>query len=485
MLCYIAVGFGDLKCHKNEGIALATRTLINDEFLHTALNKPPNTLNPYSADWKSNSLIQHLQTLRSVRCLALFGLITLSLYFIISMLTLRPSIAEERKISFWHWWNSAGEVKSIDVLSKYLTQYNLIWNKEKAIKSSTALYLRDINSLLETQSPDAAMMISSKIHNYDAKFSLMHLDDIAQEQGWDEVVPHAIQNSAKHNGHWVSAPINSHSTNWLWVNKNLFLRLNLPEPETWTDLIAVLERAKALNIPAIAALNDDWEQALLFELAVISTGGLEFYRRLFVNYQFSPDDKHILTQSFLRLEQLTHYFAESTFSNNWNQNSAMVNQGEVLMQIHGSWVNSELSALGAKPDIDYLCMRFPETQGAYLFHTDHVIFFNQQSSQPDKQKKMARMLLDKEFQRELSIASGASPSRVDISTDGFNSCSKNSIHDLRMANMRRAVLASLNHKDLYKIVADYLKQKTTTETAVNQVLTAITQQSISATSNSQ
>lgn len=398
---------------------------------------------------------------------------------------LHPSIAEERKIIFWHWWNSAGETQSIDVLTKYLTQYNLSWDKEEAIKNSTALYLHDINSLLETQLPDAAMMVSSNIHSYNAKFSLMHLHDIAQEQGWDEVVPHAIQDSAKHNGHWISAPINSHSTNWLWVNKDLFLRLDLPEPETWADLIAVLDRAKALNIPAIAALNDDWEQALLFELVVISTGGLEFYRRFFVNHQLSADDKHILTQSLLRLEQLTHYFAESTFTNNWNQSSAMVKQGEVLMQIHGSWVNSELSALGAKPDIDYLCMRFPDTQGAYLFHSDHVIFFNKQDNRANNRQQMARMLLDKEFQRELSIASGASPSRVDISTDGFNSCSKKSIHDLRMANMRRAVLASLRHEDLYKIVADYLKQETTTETAVNQVLIAITQQSISATSNSQ
>ncbi len=401
------------------------------------------------------------------------------------MLTLGSAIAEERNIRFWHWWNSAGEVQNIEVLSKYLTQYNLVWDKEGPKQSSTSLYLNDLNDLLETQFPDAAMMVSSTIPSYNATFSLMHLDDIAQKQNWEEVIPHAIQNTAKHNGHWVSAPINSHSTNWLWVNKDLFSRLNLPEPETWNDLIAVLERAKALGIPALAALNDDWEQALLFELVVMNTGGLEFYRRFLVNHQFSADDKHILTQSFVRLEQLTGYFAENTSTSKWNQSSAMVKEGEVLMQIHGSWVNSELSVLGAKPDIDYLCMRFPGTQGAYLFHSDHVIFFNTPNSRVDNQQQMARMLLDKEFQRELSIASGASPARVDISTDGFNSCSKKSIHDLRMANMRRAVLASLNNKDLYKIVADYLKQETTIETAVNKALTAITQQSISATSNSQ
>lgn len=158
----------------------------------------------------------------------------------------------------------------------------------------------------------------------------------------------------------------------------------------------------------------------------MNTGGLEFYRWCLVNYQFSADDKPILTQSFLRLEQLTGYFAENTSDIKWHQGSAMVKRGEVLMQIHSSWVNSELS-----------------------------------------------------------IASGAPPARVDISTDGFNNCSKKSIHDLRMANMRRAVLVSLNNKGLLKIVADYLKQEVTIETAANNVLIALTQPSISATSNSQ
>ena len=111
----------------------------------------------------------------------------------------------------------------------------------------------------------------------------------------------------------------------------------------------------------------------------MNTGGLEFYRRFFVKNQLSTDDKHILTQSFLRLEQLTSYFAENTYT----------------------------------------------------------------------------------------------------------SCSIKSIHDLRMANMHRAVLASLNNKDLYTIIEDYLQQKITINTAVNNVLVIINQQPITITSNSQ
>lgn len=145
------------------------------------------------------------------------------------------------------------------------------------------------------------------------------------------------------------------------------------------------------------------------------------------------------------------------------------------MQVHGSWVNSELTTLGAEAGQDYLCLRFPGTQGAYLFHSDHVIFFNEAYNSVANQHTLARILLDKEFQRELSIASGASPARVDIETNGFNSCSKKSIHDLRMANMRRAVMASLNNKGLFKVVEDYLDNEVNAATAAKQVIMLFTQ----------
>lgn len=411
--------------------------------------------------------------------------ITLGFYISSSLFFTQSALADDRSIDFWHWWNSAGEVQSIEVLNKYLTQNNINWEHKSPKNHSTNSYLNSFDDLIKAQQPNAAMMVSSGIQNYDTNFSLMHLDDIAQEQGWSDVIPYAIQATAKHQGHWVSAPINSHSTNWLWLNKALFSRLELPEPETWDDLIAILERAKALDIPVLAALNDDWEQALLFELVVISTGGLEFYRRLFVDQQPRDGDRYIFHESFLRLKQLTGFFADKSKNNTWNQNTALLADNQILMQVNGSWVDSELTALGALADIDYLCMPFPGTQGAYLFHSDHVIFFNAPNNRTEDQKQLARILLNKDFQRELSIASGASAVRVDISTEGFNSCGKKSIHNMRMANMRRAVMASLNNNDLFRIAHNYLQENITIETATRQVLTSVTQHAMPPSSSSQ
>lgn len=374
------------------------------------------------------------------------------------------------QVQFWHWWNSAGESQNISVLRDYLKKNNLTWAKQSAQNSSSGLYLSRIEQQLKLRPPEAAMMDHQALKSYDDNAELLHLDDIAKAQDWDEVIPLAIQQQTKRNGHWIAAPLNSHSTNWLWINKALFSRLDLPEPDTWDDLIAVLERAQALGIPALATPRDDWERGQVFELVVMSTGGLEFYRRLFVELDFREDDRRVIATALLRLQHLQTYFSDNTQHMSWDQASAKMAHGQVLMQIHGSWVNSELTSIGAQPNVDYLCMRFPGTQGAYIFYSDHVGFFKATHNNVEHQKIMARILLDKDFQRDLSMASGAAPARVDISSAGFNHCSKKSIYDLRMANMRRAVMPSINHGALWQLIADYLQQQLPLESAVNNLL---------------
>ena len=80
------------------------------------------------------------------------------------------------------------------------------------------------------------------------------------------------------------------------------------------------------------------------------------------------------------------------------------------------------------------------------------------------------MLLDKEFQRNMSSSSGASPARVDISTEGLNSCGKKSIYDLRMANMRHAVMIYMNNNAMHSIMTDFMEHKISAERAAQLIL---------------
>lgn len=394
--------------------------------------------------------------------------------------------ADEYTFDFWHWWVSKSEIKNIILVKQHAKQQGITVQDQSMRSYNNSDYSNVLKKHIQQHNPPtAAMLISSEVHPYNNTFSLLNLDEVAQEQGWEDVIPDAIQKTAKFQGHWISAPINSHSTNWLWINKALFTRLDLPIPETLNDLLVVLERAKMMGIPGLVSLTVGWEYTILFELVAISSNGLEFYRRLFIDRQQLPGDKQLLINALMRAQQLTHYFSANTVNNSWDENAAAMLQSKVLMQIQGSWVGSELENLGATADVDYLCIRFPGTQGAYLFHTDHVVFFDTPTNDTAQQKNFARMLLDKEFQRNMSISSGASPARVDVSTEGFNSCGKKSIYDLRMANMRRAVMISMNNNDMHVIMTDFMEHKISAESAAQLILkTYAPQASTSATDDS-
>jgi glucose/mannose transport system substrate-binding protein len=45
---------------------------------------------------------------------------------------------------------------------------------------------------------------------------------LASKEGWDKVLPEAIQKFTTTNGKWDAIPINIHSANWIWLNKALF-----------------------------------------------------------------------------------------------------------------------------------------------------------------------------------------------------------------------------------------------------------------------
>ena len=91
------------------------------------------------------------------------------------------------------------------------------------------------------------------------------------------MVPAALQNFSKYDGNWIAAPVNVHSTNWVWINKAALDAAGGKAPETWDELVAVLDKMKANGItaarpwrPGLAGRHDlrrrravDWAAGLL------------------------------------------------------------------------------------------------------------------------------------------------------------------------------------------------------------------------------
>ncbi|MDG9931205.1 MULTISPECIES: ABC transporter substrate-binding protein [unclassified Pseudomonas] len=376
------------------------------------------------------------------------------------------SWAAPEDVEVSHWWVSEGERASIDVIRRHMEKQGLVWREAVTAGSGTSRYSDVLRKRVAAGDPPmASQVIGYDIHQWASQGKLEILDDIAREQEWDEVVPYGIQHLSRYKGHWVAAPINAHSTNWLWVNGPQFARLGMAPPDTWPDLLALLDKARANGLIALAIGHEPWEHTLLFESVAVGAGGAEFYRRAFLELDPGALDEQLLMRIFERMSQLRGYLDPGFRTRSWDQATDLVRAGQALLQVQGSWVDGEFSHHGMLPGRDYECFRFPDTQGVFLFNSDQYMLFKDKPMHPETRRTFVRTLMEIDLQRELNIATGAAPARVDVPRDSFNRCGQQAINDLRGANMRRTLMGSIAMGNanpapvknaIYQVVSDHL-----------------------------
>lgn len=367
----------------------------------------------------------------------------------LSCLLLGPAIAAKvappPEVEVFHWWVSGGERASMDVMKGYVERQGIGWKEGSAAGSGTARYTDVLAKRVRAgRIPTAAQMIGYDIHDWARRGVLQNLNDVAAREEWDAVVPSDIQQLSKWRGQWIAVPFNIHSTNWLWVNQALADRLQVAEPpDTWTDLIALLDKARAAGMVPLAIGHDAWEHTLLFESVAVGAGGAAFYRRAFIELDPAALTEPLTTRIFARMRQLAGYLDDGHRRRRWDQATDMVRRGQALLQVQGSWVDGEFAAHGLQPGSHYHCWRFPDTQGVVLFNSDQFIFFKQPPAQRAAQQTLASTLMQPALQVAVNVRSGAAPARVDVSQEPFNACGRRAIADIRAANMRRAMMGSI------------------------------------------
>lgn len=333
----------------------------------------------------------------------------------------------------------------MDVMRGYVERLGIVWKEGSVAGSGTARYTNVLAARVQAgQVPTAAQMIGYDIHAWARRGLLQSLNDVAEREEWDAVVPMDIQHLSKYRGQWVAAPFNTHSTNWLWVNKALADRLGVVEPpDTWLDLIALLDKARAAGMVPLAMGREAWEHTLLFESVAVGAGGAAFYRKAFIDLDASVLTTPLLTTIFERMRQLASYLDGGYPQRRWDEATNMVRRGRALLQVQGTWVNGEFTAHGLQPGRDYQCWHFPDTQGVVLFNSDQFVFFKLPAAQRAAQQALASTLMLPALQSQVNVRSGAAPARVDVPATAFNACGRRAISDMRAANMRRTLMGSI------------------------------------------
>ena len=393
------------------------------------------------------------------------------------------SAADTKTVEVMHWWTSGGEAKALEVLKDGLKQRGYAW-KDAPIAGGGGEAARTVLKarVASGNPPDAIQMLGFTIPEYASQDFLANLDPVATKEGWDKLVPGPIQRFSKVDGHWVAVPVNIHRTNWIWANKKIFDELHLTPPQTFDQLVADAAVIRKAGYIPLAHGGQPWQEATIFDSAVMSAGGPKFYTQALVNLDANALGSKTMEKAFDQMRTLRGMVDPNFPGRDWNLATSMVINGKAAMQIMGDWAKGEFASAGKKGNVDYLCFQYPGTQGAFIFNTDQFATFKKGDASLPGERAFASTVMDKSVQAKFNQIKGAIPARLDVPPDGFDECGQKSMADLRTALKNGTMVGSFAHghampdgpkNAVYDVVTHFFNSNQSSADAVKQLVDAV------------
>ncbi|RCK03693.1 sugar ABC transporter substrate-binding protein [Thalassospira xianhensis MCCC 1A02616] len=402
----------------------------------------------------------------------------------IAALGLSTSIASaQESVEVLHWWTSGGEAKALQVLKKDLEDQGVSWNDMPVAGGGGEQAMTVLRARVTSgNAPTAVQMLGFDIKDWAGEGVLANLDELAAEEGWEDVVPEALKGFSKYDGHWIAAPVNVHSTNWVWANKAIFDELGLKQPTNWDELIAALDKIKEAGYTAVAHGGQAWQDATIFDAVVMATGGPDFYQASMIDTDPDALGSDTMKTVFDRMAQLRTYVDDNFSGRDWNLATAMVINKEAGVQFMGDWAKGEFLNAGKVPDTDFLCFRFPGTQDAVTFNSDQFVMFQVGEDRRDAQLKLASAVMSPSFQSAFNVVKGSVPARTDVPNDDFDACGKKGMAELAAANDKGTLFGSMAHghsvpagvkNAMYDVITAHFNGEYDSATAVEELVNAV------------
>ncbi len=391
--------------------------------------------------------------------------------------------AHSADVEVLHWWTSGGEAAALNVLKQDLEDQGIGWNDMPVAGGGGGQAMTVLRARVTAgNAPTAVQMLGFDILDWAAQGALANLNDVAEQEGWDAVVPTALQAFAKHDGKWISAPVNVHSTNWVWANKALLDSHGISAPGSWEEFTAAVEKLAAAGVTPIAFGGQPWQEATAFDAVVMSTGGPSFYKSAFIDLDEDALGSETMKEAFDRMAFIRAHVDDNFSGRDWNLATAMVINGEAAFQMMGDWAKGEFLNAGKNPGTDFLCFRFPGTAQQVTFNADQFAMFDQGGTVSAEQAALARAILSPSFQSAFNVVKGSVPARTDVSDADFDACGKQGMKDLAAAASSGNLFGSMAHghaapaavkNAVYDVVTAHFNGEYDSETAVEELVSAI------------
>lgn len=355
--------------------------------------------------------------------------------------------AAEGTVEVLHWWTSGGEAKAVGELKKSFEEKGGTWIDSPIAGGGGDAAMTALRARVVAGNPPTAVQLKGPgIQEWAREGALNDVDDVAQAEGWDAVLPPALAGIMKHDGKYVAAPVNIHRVDWFWASPEALEKAGVSAmPTTWDEFNAAADKLMAAGITPLAHGGQPWQDATMFEDVVLGIGGADFYRKALVELDQEALKSDTMVAAFDQLRKLRGYVDPNFAGRDWNLATAMVMRGEAGFQIMGDWAKGEFLAAGKVPGKDFLCA--PTPGNGFVLNSDSFTFFKVSGDENlAGQKLLASLIMSKDFQSIFNLAKGSIPARTDVALDAFDDCAKRSHADLVAAIEADTLVPSMAHE---------------------------------------
>jgi glucose/mannose transport system substrate-binding protein len=342
------------------------------------------------------------------------------------ILAFGPSQAAEPTAEVIHWWTSGGESAAVKQIAQAYRAAGGVWI-DTAIAGGDQSRAVTINRIVGGNPPTAAQFNTSKqFYDVIEQGMLNHVDEVAQKEGWDKLLPEPIINVIKTRGHYYAVPLNIHMQTWIWYSQAAFKKAGITkEPATMDELFAALDKLKAAGIVPLAHGGQSWQENILFSAILSNLGGKELY----LSVMRDRDQKAINSDAFkkvlLAFKRMQSYVDAGSPGRNWNDATALLISGKGGVQVMGDWVKGEFTAAKQVAGQHYGCIAGFGANTPYLIQGDVFVFPKTTNPNAVKaQKLLASVIVSPATQLAFSKLKGSIPVRTDVDAGQLDACAQ-------------------------------------------------------------
>ena len=402
----------------------------------------------------------------------------------LAALATSASLAAAADVEVLHWWTSGGEASALNVLKEDLEAQGIGWQDMPVAGGGGTQAMTVLRARVTSGNPPTAVqMLGFDALDWAKEGALADLTPIADRGrlGRGGARGAAVLHQV-YDGKWIAAPVNVHSTNWVWANKAILDELGIAVPTTWDELVAAMQKVKDSGKVAVAHGGQPWQDATIFDAVAMSTGGPEFYKKAFIDLDTEALGSDTMKEAFDRMTVIRGFVDDNFSGRDWNLASAMVINGDAAFQFMGDWAKGEFLNAGKVPDQDFLCFRFPGTQDQVTFNSDVFVMFDQGGAVSPEQAALAKAIMSPEFQVAFNKVKGSVPARTDVPVEDFDACGQKAYDELKAASASGNLFGSNAHghanpasvkNAMYDVITAHFNGEYDSETAVEEMVSAV------------